>query len=269
MKASLRALREDDGFALISVVMLAAMIAALAIGITASTRRIAYESDNLARTIETRALTEAGLNRIIAAYLNRGDPLRERLKPDGRAVPWDFAQESLSLSVQAESGKLDVNAAGREQIAAVLNELLPAPAAILRRIDEARAARARIASLAALLSPLERMSARRDALERHFTVMTEQRGIDPATAPVLTLQALLPPEQRDRMIEARERGAALPVGPEARTMFVNERPIYTIRAEVRSPQRAGAMRAVIGFDERGRMSVYAWGPTALSARANR
>jgi hypothetical protein len=261
-----RILREDDGFALVSVVMLAAVIAALTIGITAATRRIAYQSDHLAQAIETRALTEAGLNRIIAAYQNRDDPLRERLKPDGRPVPWDFARENLTLSVQAESGKLDLNAAGREQIATLLAEVLPAPApaAILQRVDEARAGRARVGAPAALLSPLERMSVRRDALERHFTTLTEQRGVDPATAPERVLRALLPPAEHDRMIEARARGAAPPIGPQSRALFVNERPIYTFRAELRAPHRAGAMRAVVGFDDRGRMSVYAWGPVALA-----
>lgn len=263
----------EDGFALVSVVMLAALIAALVIGILGSTRRIAYETDRAAAVVETHALGEAGLNRIIAAYLNRGDPMRGPLRPDGRPVSWEFAGHELILSVQAESGKIDVNAGDRTHIEAVLSGLLAAPSAagFLRRLDEARANHARVHSVASLLSPFERMMSTRDDLERHFTVMTEQRGIDPATAPILTLQALphLSVEQRARLVAAREQADAdaFELPPAARQMFSTERPIYTLRAEARSLKRAGAMRAVVGFDEKGNISVYSWGVAAASRPA--
>jgi hypothetical protein len=248
--------------------MLAALIAALVIGILASARRLAYDTDRVAAAIETRALAEAGLNRIIAAYANRGDPLRERLRSDNRPVAWEFAGKSIVLRVQAESGKLDLNAGDRSHIDRVLAALVPPSAhdRILRQIDEARAGDVRITSIASLLSPFERMASRRDELENHFTVMTGQRGVDPATAPILVLQTLphLSSEQLERLIAVRQGDEELrwEIPAEARPMFVPERPIYSLRAEPISPKYAGAMRAIVSFDERGRALVYSWGMAA-------
>src|SRR5438105_1099193 len=99
----------DSGFALVSVVVICALIAILAIGLTTLVRRLATESAVVTLDAEAKAGTEAGLNRIIMAYLRPGDPLRAVLVPDSRPIVWPFAGKTLSLQVQAESGKLDLN----------------------------------------------------------------------------------------------------------------------------------------------------------------
>jgi hypothetical protein len=256
----------EGGFALVSVVVVAMVIAALAVGLTALVRSAATESAVLRADAEARAGTEAGLNRIILAYARSGDPLRAALAPDGRPIAWEFAGRRLTLRAQAESGKLDLNAADRDHIGAVASRLFAEPEArarVLARIDAARIARERIAAVAAVLTPLDRMTARRDDAEAHFTVMTDQRGVDPATAPLLVLETMpfLSDEARGAIVAARRAGT--PIGLDnlgaAARQFVPERPIYTFRAETAAGfDRAGALQAVVSFSERGGFLIHAW-----------
>jgi hypothetical protein len=270
---SRRAASDERGFALVSVVVVAALIAIIATGLATMVRRLASESAVVTLDAETKAGTEAGLNRIILAYLRAGDPLRTALVPDGRPVAWSFAGKTLTLRAQAESGKLDLNAGDREHIAALLVRLIAQPAEqvrILSDLDAARAARTPFASVAALLSPLDRMGARRDLFESHFTVMTDQRGIDPSTAPPAVLETMPRLHERGRqaILAARRDGHPLRLDTVAAiggVAFVPERPVYTFRAQTADGfGRAGATQALVGFSENGKMSIYAWAPAGIS-----
>lgn len=103
----------ERGFALPSVLLIAILISLLSVTLMTLARVLANDGSALASGIGARAATEAGLNRIILAFSRPGDPLRESLVPDSRPVAWEFHGGTLLLRAQAESGKLDLNAADR------------------------------------------------------------------------------------------------------------------------------------------------------------
>jgi hypothetical protein len=263
---------DESGFALVSVVVICALIAVLAIGLTTLVRRLASASVVVTLDAEAKAGTEAGLNRIIMAYLRPGDPLRAALAPDSRPVVWAFAGKTLTLQAQAESGKLDLNGGDLEYIGAVVARLIEDPAAsvgFLARLSAARNSGTTISTVAELLSPLDRMGARRDLIEAHFTVMTGQRGVDPATAPIAVLEALprVSDEVRRTILSAREARRLVQIDSAEGTSvhyFVSERPVYTFRAQTADGfDRAGAMQAIVGFSDKGLVSIYAWAPVGI------
>jgi hypothetical protein len=265
-------LHSERGFALPSVLVIAIVISLLAITLTTLAQLLATDSSAFSSAIDGRAVTEAGLNRIILAYARRGDLLREQLLPDGRPVSWEFRGKSLQLRAQAESGKLDLNAADRVHIAALLDRLIDDPemrSQVLTQIDTARQLGARITSVAAVLSPFDRMTTKLDLLKNYFTVMTDQRGIDPMTAPPLLIATIpgLSDSLKTLILDARAARRPLPLAevpaPVAQG-FAGERPIYTFHAQTSAgSDRAIAMGAVVGFSEQSGTSIYAWAPEGV------
>jgi type II secretory pathway component PulK len=260
---------DDRGFALVSVLVVAASIALLALGLMGLVRELATATASLRDEAENKAALEAGLNRIILAFTRTDDPLRAQLIPDGRPVSWASDGKELTLRVQAESGKLDLNAADREHIAAVVHRFLEevdARAQFLARLDAMRAAGKPIVAVAQMLSPFDRMTDARDRAESYFTVLTNQRGVDPATAPTVVLDTMprISDATRRAILAARaerQHPSALAIPSAEMRLFVSEKPVYTFKAET-GPGflRAGAMRAVVGFSSRNEMAIYAWGP---------
>src|SRR5580704_15639386 len=162
----------DRGFALVAVVFVATIVAGLAVALLLLAQHTAQQGNDVVLEVENRAAGEAGLNRIILAYARPGDALREQLAGDGRPVEWEFAGKRLVLRAQAESGKLDLNAGPRDHIGALAQRLFGEPEALARflgRLDEARSQGQSITSVLMLLSPFDRMKARRDLMEAHFT----------------------------------------------------------------------------------------------------
>ena len=263
---------DDRGFALASVLLVAVSIALLALALMGLVRDVATGSARLRDEAEIKAASEAGLNRIILAFTRVDDSLRARLIPDGRAVPWAFGGKDLILRVQAESGKLDLNAADREHIAAVVRHVLEdadGQAQFLARLDTMRASGKPIASVAQLLPAFDRMTNVRDRAESHFTVLTNQRGVDPASAPAVVLNTMpgISDETR-RAILARRANRQHPSAdgiPNAdMRLFVSEKPFYTFKVEIGPGfMRAGAMRALVGFSSQNAIAIYAWEPAGL------
>lgn len=219
-----------------------------------------------ARKPSYNALLEAGLHRAIAAYSRPNDELRSGLVPDGRPVNWQFDGQTLILRAEAESGKWDLNAGALPQINELLNHLIDeanARSEIERKLAEMRG-RGQIGSVASVLSPFDRMTSRRDLFDRHFTVMTDQRGIDLNTAPPLSIEAYLglPDEWKRRLLEtsgqqARIEPSDLPASVGGSS--AQERPIYTFRASTsRSFGRVASLSALVEFGEGGKMHVFSW-----------
>lgn len=271
MNAGRRCIRgvrcSDQGFAILSVLIVTALIATFAIGLLAWLRTITNEEAKINADAPMRAVLEAALNRMIVAYGSRNDPLRTLLVPDGRAVRWVFDGRAIILRTEAESGKIDLNAGDRAHIVALASRVIKDANALRRFIegvDAARQNRQRIHSPAALLSTLDRMTSRRDEIESCFTIATDQRGINPNTAPRIVLETLpqMVPEAVDTVLRGRMAGQPIPfdvVADVARQMFVPERPIYTFRAQTaESKGRVGALRAVVSFPEQGAPVIHAW-----------
>jgi hypothetical protein len=266
---------DDSGFALASVLFYAILISLLASALMLVARGMANDSFLFTSELVARASTESGLNRMILAYAQRGDPLRELLVPDGRPLRWDFRGKTLLLQVQAESGKLDVNAADRAHIVALIGRLIEDPDArahVLAQIDSGRSGGSRLTSIEALLRPFDRLTQRLDALEPHFTVMTSQRGFDPLSAPAAVIETTpgLSEDAKKALMSARNDRRPLPLSSipaEVAQRFATERPIYTFRAETSTGfAHAHAIAAVVGFSERGEYVIYSWAPASMSRR---
>ena len=257
----------DRGFALIAVLLIATILAGISVGLMVLARQAAEESEDITANIENRAAGQGGLNRMILAYAEPGDPFRERLVGDGRAVAWDFAGKNIILCVQAESGKVDLNAGNRDHIAALIRRLVAeqeVQGRFLARLDEARVRQQLITSVSALLPPFDRMTTRRDLIEAHFTTLTGQRGFDPRTAPQAVIETApgLPDMAREEILSARAAGRMLDprnVAFAPAQMFMAEKPVYTLRAEASTRSgRLSAMTTQVEFFGQGRLSIFSW-----------
>jgi len=174
----------------------------------------------------------------------------------------------LALSVQAESGKIDVNAGDRTHIFNVLQRVIDdgqLRSTILSRIDETRSNGTKILSIGEILPPFERMTLLRDMLEAYFTVYTNQTGIDFSTARQLVIETIpgLSSQLAAELARRRATDGRLPIGnlpSEIARRFVPQRPIYTFRAETQSGfTKAAVMRAIVLYSEHNKPIVLARG----------
>ena len=262
----------EDGFVLVSVLYVVVLIALIASSLLAMVRIIANDNNMFISEMTARLVTEAGLNRAIMAFSVIGDPLRQDLLPDDRPIEWAFRGNKVFLRVQAESGKLDLNAADRAHLVALLERVIDDQrirSDIIGNIDSSRISGLRLPSTAAALSIRDRHPIRLSAIASNFTVFTNQVGFDPSTARPLVLESIpdLSAEFKASWSDMRRRGEPLPLDRFAglvATRFVSERPIYTFYAETgKIFHRAWAMSAVVGFSEQGNTSIHSWSPVGV------
>jgi hypothetical protein len=250
------------------------MIAILALSLNAFSRSVAVANSTYVADVEASAWNDSGLMRALSAYSYPADPMRRLLTADGRQVPWSLHGRTLLLSMQAESGKLDLNAGDIEHISKLLSQMDITPAlrkTLVERITVSRQSGAIIESVADILPPFEQMSQQRDELERCFTTFTRQVGLDIATAPRLVIETMpgLSPHLMSEILQARQAGgsiALINLPSDIAKRFVSQRPIYTFASETSDGfMQPSAKKAVVAFDERNQMSVLRWG-TAAPAR---
>lgn len=247
----------DSGFILISALILGLITAGLLIGLQTMTRATSSIAVHAREAADSKLALESGLARMLAAFEQSDDPLRSRLVADSRPVEWDFADRRIVLRAQAESGKWDLNSGDAEQI----NKLIQAIASreegadgILARFQDARRAGRKLGSIQSVLAPHQRMLEISDRLGRYLTVATNQKGIDPDTAPTELLASLADLPSSSARLEIAER---LNDGF-FNHFFVAERPIYSFEVELVNGQTLGAMRALVSFPERRSPQIHEW-----------
>lgn len=265
-RAPPRLFNNDEGYALVAVLVFSVLISALALAVMSGSLSLSDEARLLRQETGLEALLEAGVNRGIAAYARPDDDLRSNLFPDGRPVSWKFGAHTLTLSAEAESGKWDLNAGALRQIRELLKHLVGEPA--VRSEIESKLAKMRgdgpIKSVASILSPYDRMTSRLDLFERHFTVMTNQRDIDIRTAPSLSVQAYvgLPDQWKRTFTESGTQRQQIDLATLPASVsegFSQERPLYTFRASTDSSfGRTATLSALVQFGEGGRIHVFTW-----------
>src|SRR5579883_1838114 len=118
--ASNREAREN-GFALLLVVWVVAILAVLAAGFAATTRSDTRLVRNLVEGARAKALAEAGVSVAIAGLVAT-DP-RRQWRPDGSEHVLSFAGGSIRVRIEDEGGKIDLNTAPPELIAGLCSEL--------------------------------------------------------------------------------------------------------------------------------------------------
>ncbi|MGH8507628.1 MAG: general secretion pathway protein GspK [Gammaproteobacteria bacterium] len=278
MKA-MQAAATEQGFALVIVLWVLALLSSLAASLAFSMRTETTLAYDLAAQAQARALAEAGVYRGILELINP-DRLR-RWRGDGSRHRIRFGGAPITVSVQDEAGKIDLNSAQRELLDTLLrasgvederrDALLDAiedwrDADNLRRLNgaedqEYEAAGRTYGAKDATFNTVEELQQVLGVTPRLFrrlrpalTVHSHSAGIDDRLAPPAVLRALLLSNQdpdgdleevlarrRDDAAESgkNQRDAPTPI-IDARFVVPSNGVIYTVRAEARLPPQTRA-----------------------------
>lgn len=247
--------RRSRGIALVAVLWVVSLLAAIAASFAVTARTETVVARNQIENAEAGALADAGFHRAVMALA-----LDPAVTSGGRPPEtWSFAGGRVSITIQAEGGKVDLNGAEAELLAGLFAAAgatdpgaLAAAVVDFRDADsdpEPRGAedgdyRAAGLSHEAKDRPFERkdeilqvLGMTRtvyDAVAPAVTVYSRAKSIDPETAPAEALAALQ---------------AVGPVQPDASgdnpNFVTNAVPIFTIRAEAETEGGAVFIREAV------------------------
>jgi hypothetical protein len=225
----------EEGFALLATLILLAILSGLATAMMVMTRDDLREATLARQLAEAKIAADNGLIRAIAALGDVADPLHTAFARPGAQVDLVFDGITVRVTVEHESGKLDLNFAQGELLEPALRLLDPTGERVARwlaRIREARGARRLIAAFSEVLEPVELLDGTAEVFARHFTLLTGARGLTPhLVGPVA--RAL--PGLEGGALEAGRTGLN-PVQAARIVGFQSPpRPIFTLSAKVMAP----------------------------------
>lgn len=228
-----KAATRENGFALLLVIWVLALLAVIAAGVAADSQSASTIARNRIELARARALAEAGVTLAIAG-LTVPD-VNARWRADGFTRPVRYDNSDIDVTVQDEGGKIDLNRAPMELIAGLLDALNAGTteerAAVIAGIaDQRKAASARAPVVNAGVGVLPRRRrdltfadgpfanvselrqlpgvthALYDRVRPFVTVYTRRATINPLTAPREVLAALPGVNQQaiDLFIAARQ-----------------------------------------------------------------
>jgi general secretion pathway protein K len=115
----------DQGFALLLVIWVLALLAVLAASVAADSRSEAVIARNRLAVAQARGLADAGIVLAVAGLIDPNPATRWRA--DGHPQSIRYGDGSAALTVQDEGGKIDLNSAPIELIGGLLDEFGVAP----------------------------------------------------------------------------------------------------------------------------------------------
>jgi general secretion pathway protein K len=118
------------GVALMLVLWLIALLVALVGAFALSARTEQLQGQVLARGLEVRGAARAGVEYAIARLADSDE--RRRWIPDGREYAWQFGDAKVQLRIVDEQGKVDLDMADANLIAALLRTLGSDPQQAMR-----------------------------------------------------------------------------------------------------------------------------------------
>jgi hypothetical protein len=245
-----RALQQSRGVVVAAVLVFMAIASALAIALIAAGRDGMREARAEGQEIAARLLLDSALERGLFALTRAGDPMLKDLR-QLRPVYWQWNGETVSLDLDIESGKIDVNMGNLDLITAALAHWTDRTAAttILTRIRAARLSATPFITPAAVLDPAAQFTAKRDALGRIFTAYTGAEGLDPLSIEEPVRSAL---EPKAGGVGSAKSFVLSSVSP--------ERPIYTLTARWKSRHREYQRRVVFFVRDFGTAPmIIRWG----------
>lgn len=258
-----------DGFALVTALIVFAVLSFTATAIMIGSRNAARAASSEVRVLSARYLADAGLMRLVASAEDPTDELLQQLRSTRQPVRWAYADGVIALSMIPESGKIDVNTGDPELLRRALRIAVQddrRAEEIAESVFQARERKQVYTTPLALLSPRERLLPVASRIRSMFTVMTQRKGIDPGSASDDVLRSL--PGMTARQIEvlrAAQRGVESFNGIWERSsyaaLFEPEQPIYTLLAVAYAPDGTVARRqATIAVDPHSRRSaIVVWG----------
>jgi len=243
----------NEGFVLLSVLVVIGIISATLISLTISVRAHRSSAATERRLTQAIALADAGLTRIIAMIeVTNDDFLSDFSVP----VRWKIAGQEVTVSVAPEASKVDLNAGDSALVANVLKAAVENSAKtdrMLRRLAEMRRAGEYLDSVRGLLEPSDRVGRLARDLEAVFTVWTNLRGVDPKSAPAIVLRNMpgLQPGEAELLVQASARRAHSDLSPFVTrfgSLLGGNRPIYRARAEAKSEGVTVKREALLAYN---------------------
>jgi general secretion pathway protein K len=240
-----RGTAREDGFALLLVIWITALLALLAAGIAADSQGEARIAQSRLSLAKARLAADAGIS-LAALGLTEPDPA-QRWRADGTARSLRYDGTAITVTVQDEGGKIDLNRAPLELIGGLMDEFDIARAdreAILSGIAARRQAFAAQASgpsgdfmrrrrtvdlgevAFASVAELRTLGIGRAAYDRlrpYLTVYSQNATVNPLTAPRETLLALpgASPQAIDFYLTSRQGQLPGQLGPDFRALGSN------------------------------------------------
>jgi hypothetical protein len=233
----LRRARNERGVVIVAVLMVLAVASALAVSLIARGRSTLFESRLESETIEARLILDSALSRALLAVEDVNDPMLPNLRTLQPFV-WRWSGKSITLDLDAESGKVDLNAGEPLLLRAVLRHALGPDSGeqALGRLLALRRAGKRIESPAEILETSAIIHGAADRLEHMFTTLTAANGLDPLLV-----------ENDIRTALAEDQGIAGTDKSIQLSYVSRERPVYAIKASWASQQGRVHQRQVIVF----------------------
>lgn len=218
----------EDGFALLATLSLVAILSALATAVMVIARDDVREAVLARQLAEAKIAADNGIVRTIAALGNNEDPFHAAALKPNTTIEWSIDGVTLRVTVEHESGKIDLNRADTMLLAAGLRMFDENGARAERWLERINAFRQRgelIADFRQVLEPLEMLDGTDQRFARHFTIITGAQGIHrrvagPAGLALSTIGKLDTP--------------GLSANALAKMMALESqwRPIYTLRSRV-------------------------------------
>ena len=260
-------MRSQRGIALIAVLWLTVLLTVIASGFAFSMRGGALAARNTMSLAQARAAADGAVERV-AFELGRPRNTPDVWLPDGRVRAWADGEIAITSTAVDESALIDLNTAADPLLKGLLENVggldPDASERVLEAIldwrdaddlkrpngaeaDDYRAAglkyvptNAQFASVGELQRVLGVTPALMARIAGSLTVYSQQRGINPATAPRDSLLAIpgVSAEQVDTFIAARSDALAnqLPVPPfPPAQAYAATSPVWRIHAEATTP----------------------------------
>lgn len=241
MRASMIRHRRARGFIMVSVMWMGLGLLLAVASFVSQSRLGALTIRAEVETLRAQELARSGLNLALAA-LTRQATAEGRSAAPPTALRYAMAEGQITVSIQDEAGKMDINEAPVE----LLRPLLQALGASADAFDASNLAQAIVATrqergpysgLPALVAQFDLSPATAAAMSRVMTVHNYTPRVDPRSAPRAVLAAIpgLGPAEADDILRRRAAGQSMPrVGTAAVWLAPRSGPVYqlTARAEM-------------------------------------
>lgn len=252
----------ERGVALLLVIWLLALLSVIGVTMTAEVRSDLRVARNRLDAAQARALAEGGVWWAIDRLLEQAPA--EPLRLDGSAYGVSVAGQAVSVAVQDEGGKLDLNRTPVERLGRLLQVLgfeAATAAALVGTLDAHRPSFAAIEELR-LLPGID--AGRYARIAPFVTVHADDARVNPATAPreVLLCSTTTAPRQVDAYLQARAAGVR--AGPSLADgdgfLSGGEAGVVTIRATARLGGATHVQEAVVVLDAQAprRFRIAGW-----------
>jgi general secretion pathway protein K len=124
------AAKSEDGIALVAVLWMVILLSIVAVGLSLETRSNSRAARNMAEIAAARMAADAGIQRAILDLDNSpgGGSNGKRIRADGTVYTWRYANCVVRISIRDQLGKVNLNQAPEDLLAAMIAATGASPA---------------------------------------------------------------------------------------------------------------------------------------------